>query len=76
MSAVITVTTNDRQVSVLGFPLKNGQPVGGGAYSELGTVPPHSEIEFTVSDSVDVLIREDVPLDVAEAAAEAQPEAA
>jgi hypothetical protein len=73
MTTTVTVTTHDCSASVFAFPLdERGESVEGESYEAIGSVPPHSSIEFSVWSGRDVLIREDIPADAIELVAAAE----
>ncbi|MAM39334.1 MAG: hypothetical protein CL949_12745 [Erythrobacter sp.] len=73
MTTRVIVTTGDHPAAVLAFPLKDGEPVGGAQYSQLGVVEPNATGEFVAHSGQDILVREEA-LPVAAAQADAQTE--
>lgn len=76
MTTRVIISTGDHPAAVLAFPLKDGEPVGGAQYSQLGVVPPHSSGEFAAHSGQDILVREEELPEAAAAEAEAQAEEA
>jgi hypothetical protein len=77
MTTIVTVTTGDHPAAVLAFPLKDGVPVGGEQYAQLGVVEPHSSGEFAAHSGQDILVREEaLPEATAEADTAREEEAA
>lgn len=62
MTTVVTVTTGDQAAHVYALPLVENPAEGEfslqyDAMATFGTVPPHSEIEFSVFNGQDILVR-------------------
>ncbi|MEL7698655.1 hypothetical protein VO57_015435 [Citromicrobium bathyomarinum] len=72
MTTTVTVTTGDHPAAVLAFPLKDGEPVGGERYSQLGVVPPQSQLIFHADADQDILVRQEA---LPEAAADSDAQA-